>query len=62
LVKQFMRTHSEMDPVLARLPRPPPGAAPPLRRIGSKQRASATEIAANPRSRSAVLRVAERRA
>jgi 16S rRNA (cytosine1402-N4)-methyltransferase len=61
LVKQFMRTHSELDPVLARLPRPPVGAQPPLRRIGSKQRASAQELAANPRARSAVLRVAERR-
>ena len=61
LVKQFMRTHSEMDPVLARLPMPPTGAEPPLRRIGNKQRASAAEIAANPRARSAVMRVAERR-
>jgi 16S rRNA (cytosine1402-N4)-methyltransferase len=61
LVKQFMRAHSEMDPVLARLPLPPQGAEPPLRRIGSKQRASAAERVANPRARSAVLRVAERR-
>ncbi len=62
LVKQFIRTHSQLDPVLARLPRPPAGAEPPLRRIGSKQRASAPELLANPRARSAVLRVAERRA
>jgi len=62
LVKQFIRVHSELDPVLARLPRPPAGAQPPLRRIGRKQRASADEIAANPRARSAVLRVAERSA
>jgi 16S rRNA (cytosine1402-N4)-methyltransferase len=61
LVKQFIRLHSELDPVLARLPRPPAGAEPPLRRIGSKQRASAAERAANARARSAVLRVAERR-
>ncbi|HEX2790913.1 MAG TPA: 16S rRNA (cytosine(1402)-N(4))-methyltransferase RsmH [Steroidobacteraceae bacterium] len=61
LVKQFMRAHSELDPVLARLPRPPAGAEPPLRRIGSKQRAGSAELAANPRARSAVLRVAERR-
>jgi 16S rRNA (cytosine1402-N4)-methyltransferase len=59
-VKQFIRAHSELDPVLARLPRPPAGAQPPLRRIGRKQRASANELAANPRARSAVLRVAER--
>jgi 16S rRNA (cytosine1402-N4)-methyltransferase len=62
LVKQFIRTHSELDPVLARLPLPPTSAQPPLRRLGSKQRASAAEIAANPRARSAVLRIAERRA
>ena len=61
LVKQFIRAHSELDPVLARLPMPPAGVEPPLRRIGSKQRARADEIAANPRARSAVLRVAERR-
>jgi 16S rRNA (cytosine1402-N4)-methyltransferase len=61
LVKQFIRVHSELDPVLARLPMPPSGAQPPLRRIGSKQRAGADELAANPRARSAVLRVAERR-
>lgn len=62
LVKQFMRTHSQLDPVLARLPRPPAGAEPPLRLIGNKRRASASELAANPRARSAVLRAAERRA
>ncbi len=62
LVKQFIRMHSQLDPVLARLPLPPAGAEPPLRRIGSKQRASASELAVNPRARSAVLRVAERRA
>ncbi len=62
LVKQFIRAHSELDPVLARLPMPPASAQPPLRRIGSKQRAGADEIAANPRARSAVLRVAEKRA
>jgi 16S rRNA (cytosine1402-N4)-methyltransferase len=61
LVKQFIRTHSQLDPVLARLPRAPAGSEPPLRRIGSKQRASAHELAANVRARSAVLRVAERR-
>jgi 16S rRNA (cytosine1402-N4)-methyltransferase len=61
LVKQFIRSHSELDPVLARLPRPPAAAQPPLRRIGSKQLPSADELAANPRARSAVLRIAERR-
>jgi 16S rRNA (cytosine1402-N4)-methyltransferase len=62
LVKQFMRAHSQLDAVLARLPIPPQGSEPPLRRIGNKQRAAAAELAANPRARSAVLRVAERRA
>ena len=33
-----------------------------LQLIGRAQRASAAEVAANPRARSAVLRVAERRA
>ena len=61
LVKQFIRAHSELDAVLARLPIPPAGNEPPLRRIGNKQRAAAAEFAANPRARSAVLRVAERR-
>ncbi len=60
LVKDFIRTHSEPDPMLSRLPVLPPQLAPPLRRIGRKQRPTAAEIAANPRARSAVLRVAER--
>jgi 16S rRNA (cytosine1402-N4)-methyltransferase len=62
LVKQFMRTHSELDPVLAQLPIAPQGVTPPLRRIGSKQRAGAEELAANVRARSAVMRVAQRQA
>ena len=33
---------------------------PPLRIVGKARRASAAEIAANPRARSATLRVAER--
>ncbi|HEX4024985.1 MAG TPA: 16S rRNA (cytosine(1402)-N(4))-methyltransferase RsmH [Steroidobacteraceae bacterium] len=64
IVKQFIRRHSEPDPALARLPLAagalPPGLRPPLRRVGRKQRAAAAEIAANPRARSALLRVAER--
>ena len=58
LVKQFMR--GPQAPRVARgLPAPsvPP---PPLRVIGRKQFAGAVELAANPRARSAVLRVAER--
>ena len=62
LVKQFIRSHSQLDPVLAKLPVIPAGVMPPLRRIGNKQRAGADEIAANARSRSAVLRIAQRQA
>jgi 16S rRNA (cytosine1402-N4)-methyltransferase len=40
----------------------PPHAAPRLRLVGSKHKATAAEVAANPRARSAVLRVAERTA
>jgi 16S rRNA (cytosine1402-N4)-methyltransferase len=60
IVKDFIRTHSEPDPALAGLPRLPPAAAPRLRRIGRKRRASEQEIRANPRARSALLRVAEK--
>jgi 16S rRNA (cytosine1402-N4)-methyltransferase len=62
IVKQFIRSHSQLDPTLARLPVPTPALQPRLRRVGRKLRASAQEIAANPRSRSALLRVAERSA
>jgi 16S rRNA (cytosine1402-N4)-methyltransferase len=60
LVKNFIRRHSEPDPVLAGLPHLPLQAQPLLRRVGRKQRASLDEIRANPRARSALLRVAER--
>ena len=61
IVKQFMKQHATHAPL-------PKWAAirevdlpqPPLRLIGKAQKASATEVAANPRARSAVLRVAER--
>lgn len=60
LVKQFMRRESQPDPALAHLPILPPSAEPRLRLVGRKLKPTAAEIAANPRSRSAVLRVAER--
>jgi 16S rRNA (cytosine1402-N4)-methyltransferase len=60
LVKDFMRRHSSVDPALAQLPELPPGFAPVLRLVGRKLKAGAAEIAANPRARSAVLRVAEK--
>ncbi len=60
IVKQFMREHSSVDPMWAGLPEIPAAAQPQLRLIGRKQRASEREVARNPRSRSAVLRVAEK--
>jgi 16S rRNA (cytosine1402-N4)-methyltransferase len=60
LVKDFMRRHASVDPALAQLPELPPGFAPVLRLVGRKHKAGAAEIAANPRARSAVLRVAEK--
>lgn len=59
-VKRFMRAQSRGAQLPADLPvmgEPPRG---PLRIIGKAQQASAAEIEANPRARSAVLRVAER--
>jgi 16S rRNA (cytosine1402-N4)-methyltransferase len=64
LVKQFFRRHSEPyggDTRVARLPiaeRALP--VPPLRLVGRAIRPRPAEIVANPRSRSASLRVAER--
>ena len=60
LVKEFIHRHSEPDPALKGLPHLPPQARPTLRRIARKQRASLDETRANPRSRSALLRVAEK--
>ena len=61
VVKQFMRQHAQHAPLPkwaavreADLPQPP------LRLVGKAQKPSAVEVAANPRARSAVLRVAER--
>jgi 16S rRNA (cytosine1402-N4)-methyltransferase len=60
IVKQFIQAHASTDPVYAGLPVIPESAQPRLRRIGSKIRAGEAEIAANPRARSSVLRVAEK--
>jgi 16S rRNA (cytosine1402-N4)-methyltransferase len=60
LVKNFMQKQSREDPVYAGLPEVPLHAQPKLRRVGRAIHASQAEIKANPRSRSAILRVAER--
>jgi 16S rRNA (cytosine1402-N4)-methyltransferase len=60
IVKQFIQAHSTVDPVLAGLPMIPDSAQPRLRRIGNKVRAGAAELAANPRARSSVLRIAQK--
>lgn len=60
LVKHFMQRHSQEDPVYAGLPDVPPHARPKLKRIGRAIHPSDEEVARNPRSRSAIMRVAER--
>jgi 16S rRNA (cytosine1402-N4)-methyltransferase len=60
LVKRFMQQHSQEDPVYAGLPDVPAHARPKLKRIGKAIHPSEQEVAANPRARSAILRVAER--
>ena len=60
IVKRFIRREEQGDPVYAGLPNVPPHARPRLRRVGGAIVASEAEVAANPRARSAVLRVAER--
>jgi 16S rRNA (cytosine1402-N4)-methyltransferase len=60
IVKQFIQAHSSVDPVYAGLPIIPDSAQPRLAKVGSKTRAGETELAANPRARSSVLRVARK--
>ena len=60
IVKRFIRREEQGDPVYAGLPDVPAHARPRLARVGGKVVAGEAEVAANPRSRSAVLRVAER--
>jgi 16S rRNA (cytosine1402-N4)-methyltransferase len=60
IVKRFIRREEQGDPVYAGLPDVPAHARPRLRRVGGAITASEAEVAANPRARSAVLRIAEK--
>jgi 16S rRNA (cytosine1402-N4)-methyltransferase len=60
LVKRFMQRAVHGPPALERMPVLPPAAQPKLRLVGKKLRPSHAEVAANPRARSALMRVAER--
>ena len=57
-VKRFMRRHAAGDPMWRGLPNMPLAAQPLLALVGKVQHAGDAEVAANPRARSAVLRVA----
>jgi 16S rRNA (cytosine1402-N4)-methyltransferase len=62
IVKQFMRRHAkgEQDKLPRDLPIIPKAFEPRLKLFGKPQYASDAELKANPRSRSAVMRVAEK--
>ncbi len=60
IVKRFMRKLSQPARLPRRLPVMAPQASMPLKIVGKAVKASAAEVAANPRSRSAIMRVAER--
>ncbi len=61
IVKRFLRDHATSDRLPRRLPLRAQDIAPPcLKLIGRAQRPGKAELAANPRARSAVMRVAER--
>ena len=60
-VKRFMRARATGPTAPKGMPVVPPGAPPVLRLVGRAVRASSDEVRANPRARSAVLRIAARR-
>ncbi|WP_368562628.1 16S rRNA (cytosine(1402)-N(4))-methyltransferase RsmH [Pseudoxanthomonas sp. UTMC 1351] len=59
IVKRFILRHAKAPPANRRLPMVE-DFVPVLRAVGDTQRAEPEELAANPRARSAVLRVAEK--
>jgi len=59
IVKQFIARHAKAPPTHRRMP-VVPDFVPTLRAIGDATKADSAELAANPRARSAVLRVAEK--
>ncbi len=60
IVKRFVREHAREDERYRGMPEVPAEARPKLRAIGRGVAAGAAEIDANPRARSARLRIAER--
>lgn len=60
LVKRHLRRAAEEDPVWRGMPDAPDHALPRLGLVGRAVRAGAEELGANPRARSATLRIAER--
>ena len=61
IVKRFLRDNARPDALPRRLPlRARELPQPRLKLVGRATRPSAAEVAANPRARSAIMRVAER--
>ena len=60
LVKQFMQSHSQDDPMYAGLPVIPAAKRAKLKRIGKAVHPGEDEVRRNPRARSAIMRVAEK--
>lgn len=60
IVKRFMREQARGGDLPPDLPVPTAGCKPTLRIVGRPVRPATAEVQANPRSRSAVMRVAER--